>query len=136
MEQIPQKMNWTEDDTKAERGDLDPPGEDDLYTKGLLIVLGLMYRDKKYPRPRGTKMPIFNMEEMNVIATLIFFKPPHIVLKVYERMPRKKEVKFKRKAFLNHYLGDAKFNGAMAARIAGYSPRSAKQIAYKIMRNW
>lgn len=135
MEQIQQKTNWTDKDDKAEKGDLDPPGKNELYTKGLINVLGYLYRYKTFKRPRGTKMPIFNMEEMNAIATLIFFKPPHIVLKVYERMPKEKGLKMKRKAFLNHYLGDAKFNGARAARLAGYSPRSAKQIAYKIMRS-
>lgn len=134
MEQISQTINWTKDDAEAERGELDPPGEDEVYTKGVLNILGYLYRDKKFRRPRGTKMPTFNPEELQAITTLIFFKPPHIVLKVYERIPQETGLKLKRKVFLKHYLADAKFNGARAARMAGYSPRSAKQIAYKIIR--
>jgi len=126
---------WTVDDEKAERGEFDPPGvEDRLYTKGVLVVLNLVFKKKKYPRPRGRNMPIFNQEELNAIAELIFFKPENIVLKVYERVPRREELSLKQQQFVKHFVGDALFNGARAARMAGYSPRSAKQIAYKLLR--
>lgn len=35
----------------------------------------------------------------------------------------------KEKAFVEYYLGEAKFNGAEAARRAGYSEKTAKEIA-------
>ena len=79
-------------------------------------------------------MPIFNLKEITAIADLIFFKPRNIHLVVYERVPRREELTLKQKSFIGHFVGDALFNGARAARMAGYSPRSAKQIAYKLLR--
>ncbi len=120
------------DDIKIEKGDLDPPEENTFYPKGVLNILGMVFRSKKCERPRGKESPTFSKEEITALADLIFFKSPHVVLKVYERLPKQREMPIKRRMFINHFLGDAKFNGAKAARLAGYSPRSAKQIAYKI----
>ncbi len=120
-----------EEDLKIEKGDIDPDG-DFLYPKGVINVLNIAFKNKKFQRPRGKQSPTFSFEEVKVIADLIFFKPPNIALKVYKRVPKEKDWPLKRRQFLNHFLGDAKFNAAKAARMAGYSPRSAKQIAYKI----
>ena len=121
-----------EEDIEIERGNLDPPKDDFLYPKGVLNVLNFIFKNKKFQRPRGKQSPTFSFEEVRVIADLLFFKPPHIILKIYRRLPQDREMPIKRKLFINHFLGDAKFNAAKAARLAGYSPRSAKQIAYKI----
>jgi hypothetical protein len=128
----PEEPLLDEEDIKIEKGVLDPPEEDLFYPKGLLNIISMVFKNKKYQRPRGKKSPTFTIEEIKAIVEFIFFKPPNIIIKVYERMPREKDWPMRRKAFLNHYLGDAKFNAAKAARMAGYSPRSAKQIAYKI----
>lgn len=122
------------EDRQIEKGILEPEG-DSLYPRGVLNVLGEVFRKKTFSRPRGKKSPIFTFEEVWAIANLIFFKPPNIVLRVYKRMPKKWEIAPRRMLFINYFLGEAKFNGAKAARMAGYSPRSAKQIAYKILRS-
>ena len=124
-----------EQDKKIERGDEDPTEDECLYPKGVLNVLGMAFRNKKLQRPRGKKSPKFSFEEVQALVDLLFFRSPHVVLKVYERMPKRKEMPLKRRVFLKHLLGDAKFNATQAARMAGYSPRSAKQIAHKIMRS-
>lgn len=81
-----------EEDLKIERGDLDPPDERSFYPKGVLTALGLVFKLKTLARPRGKQSPIFSFEEIYAIADLIFFKPPNIVLKVYKRIPRTKQV--------------------------------------------
>ena len=120
------------EDIKIERGELDPPKGDFLYAKGVLNVLNLIFKNKKFQRPRGKHSPQFSFEEIRALADFLFFKSPYVILKVYKRLPQRKEPPLKRRLFINHFLGDAKFNGAKAARLSGYSPRSAKQIAYKI----
>jgi hypothetical protein len=121
-----------EEDLKIERGELDPVEEGYLYPKGVLTVLNLIFKKKNYERPKGKQSPKFSTEEITALADFIFFKPENIIFKVYERKPKERDMPFKRKVFINHFLGDAKFNAAKAARMAGYSPKSAKQIAYKI----
>ena len=37
----------------------------------------------------------------------------------------------KQRLFIDFYLGDAKFNGAEAARLAGYKQNSAREMAYE-----
>jgi hypothetical protein len=123
------------EDVQIERGELDAPEENMFYPKSVLDILGVIHRKKKYARPRGKQSPKFSNEEVNAIADLLFFKPRNIVLKIYKRVPQKTELPLKRQLFLKHFLGAAMFNGAKAARMAGYSPRSAKQIAYKLMRS-
>ncbi|MEK7515610.1 MAG: terminase small subunit [Patescibacteria group bacterium] len=123
------------DDIKIEKGDLDPPEENMFYPKGVLTILNTIFRSKKHERPRGKESPTFSKEEVTALADLIFFKSPHVVLKVYERLPRKSELPLRRKMFVHYLVGDARGNAAKAARLAGYSPRSAKQIAHKLLRS-
>src|SRR3989344_4141552 len=123
------------EDIKIEKGDLDPSEKGMFYPKGVLNVLGMVFRSKKFERPRGKESPTFSKEEIHALADLLFFRSPYVVLKVYERLPKEREMPLKRHVFLDHLLGDAKFNAAKAARMAGYSPRSAKQIAYKIKQS-
>lgn len=52
--------------------------------------------------------------------------------KVMEAMDEAEELTEKEKAFCLHYV--QAFNGASAARQAGYEPRSAKQIAWELLR--
>ncbi|MDO8451330.1 MAG: hypothetical protein Q7S76_00490 [bacterium] len=130
-----EKAEMAAEDMQIERGDLDPPEEDLFYPRGVLNVLGMAFRNKKLQRPRGKDSPKFSFEEMQALVDLLFFRSPRVVLKIYERTPRRSGLPLKRRVFLKHLLGDAKFNGAKAARMAGYSPRSAKQIAHKIMRS-
>lgn len=121
-----------EENLKIEKGEFYPPEESLLYPKGVMDVLRIVFKSRKYPRPRGKQSPTFSVEEIKTIVEFLFFKPPYITLKVYKRVPRKKEMPIKRISFINYFLSDANFNAAKAARMAGYSPRSAKQIAYKI----
>jgi phage terminase small subunit len=48
----------------------------------------------------------------------------------------KEEIKLtgKQKAFCEHFLGKAKFNGSEAARLAGYSERTAGAIAFENLK--
>lgn len=136
MNKVEQKRtDLDNEDLKIETGELDPLEGDFLYPKGVLNVLGMIFRKKTFNRPRGKQSPVFSFEEIRAIANLIFFKPENIVLKVYKRVPRQKELPLKRKVFISKFVGEARFNGAKAARMAGYSPRSAKQIAYKIKKS-
>ena len=40
----------------------------------------------------------------------------------------------KRRLFISHYLGDAKQNASEAARLAGYSPRSARTEGMRLLQ--
>ncbi len=122
------------EDLKIEKGTLGP-AEGFLYPREVLDALELVFKNKRFDRPRGKKSPTFSIDEIRAIIGFILFKPKHIVLKVYERIPREKEPTIKRRLFLDYFFGDARYNGAKAARMAGYSPRSAKQIAYKIKQS-
>ncbi len=128
------QKNLDSDDLKIEKGDLDPQG-DFFYPKGVLNILDMIFRAKKFQRPRGTQSPQFSFDEVRALADLLFFKSPYVVLNVYKRLPRKQELPLRRKMFVHHLIDDAKGNAAKAARLAGYSPRSAKQIAYKLLRS-
>lgn len=126
--------NLDREDLKIEKGTLDPKGNF-FYPKGVLNVLEAVFEEEKLGRPRGKESPVFSFEEIQAIVDLIFFKPRNIILKIYERTPHRKGLPLRRKVFLSKLLGEAKFNGAKAARMAGYSSRSAKQIAYKIKKS-
>ena len=128
------KYHLDSDDLKIEKGNLNPKG-DFLYPRGVLNVLDVTFRNKKFNRPRGKNSPTFSFDEVQAIAELIFYKPEYIALKIYKRIPRKDELPFKRRVFAIKLVGEANFNGAKAARMAGYSPRSAKQIAYHLLHN-
>jgi len=41
----------------------------------------------------------------------------------------------RQKAFISAYLGEARFNGAKAARLAGYSEKSAREQASELLAN-
>lgn len=41
----------------------------------------------------------------------------------------------RKQAFIEYYIGEAKFNGAEAARMAGYPERSARQQASRLLTN-
>lgn len=124
------KQMLDDEDIKIERGELSPIEERSMYPNGVLTALRILFKSKRFPRPRGKMSPIFSFDEFQDIACLIFFKPPGIVIKKYERTPKEREITFKRRWFIAYYFGKANFNGALAARMAGYSHRSAKQIAY------
>lgn len=124
-----------EEDLLIEKGEIDPQEENIFYPRGVLNILNMVFEDDEISRPRGKESPTFSTEEIKIIADILFIKPPNIVLKVYSRVPRRKGLVPKRMAFINNYFGDAKFNGAKAARMTGYSKRSAKQIAYKIKQS-
>ncbi len=107
-----------------------------LYNpKAVLSILGLILKNKKIIRPRGKKLPRFSIEEVRALMRLLLFRSPYVVLRVYERLSKEREYPFKRQKFINYFIGEANFNAAKAARMAGYSPRSAKQIAYKIKQS-
>ena len=44
---------------------------------------------------------------------------------------RPRRLTLKQRLFIDFYLGDAKFNGAEAARLAGYKQNSAREMAYE-----
>ena len=117
---------------QIEEGELDPVEENMFYPRGALNVIELLFEDETFTRPRGKKSPKFTREEVWAIADFLFFRSPYIELRVRKRLSNVREMPLKRKMFVRYLVGDAKFNAAKAARMAGYSPRSAKQIAYKI----
>lgn len=123
------------EDVQIEKGDLDPSENSTFYPKGVLNILNMIFKSNKFQRPRGKESPTFSKEEIQALADLLFFKSPYVVLKVYERLPKEKGLPLRRRMFISHLLGDAKGNAAKAARLAGYSPKSAKQIAHKLMRS-
>jgi|SRR3989344_3870402 len=125
-------MDLNTEDLQIERGELDPLEENLFYPKGVLNVINLCFRNKKMERPRGKHSPKFSMEETFALIDFLFYRSPYVELKIRKRIHPPKDMPLKRKMFVKHLVGDAKFNGAKAARMAGYSPRSAKQIAYKI----
>src|SRR3990167_2265156 len=94
------------EEIKIERGELDTPSGDFLYPKGVLNVLNLIFKNKKFPRPRGKQSPQFSFDEVRALADLLFFKSPYVILKVYKRLPQRKEPPLKRRLFINHLLGD------------------------------
>lgn len=120
------------EDIKIEKGELEPVEEDMFYPKGVLNVLNLVFRNKKCDRPRGKQSPKFSKEEITALADFLFFRLPYVELKRRQRLPSERGMSVKRISFIKHLFGGAKFNGAKAARMAGYSPRCAKQIAHKI----
>ena len=124
-----------EEDFQIERGELDPMQEELFYPKGVLNALSLVFRDKKFTRPRGKHSPKFSLEEIIALRDFLFFRSPYVEIRIRKRLHAAKEWPLKRKIFVKHFMGDAKYNGAKAARMAGYSPRSAKQIAYKIRQS-
>ncbi len=126
-----QNIPLDELDLQIEQGEIDP--ENGFYATAVLNVLNIWRKSKKFQRPRGKNMPVFTQEEALLLGRYLFLKPPTIQL--YERTPSKKELPPRRRLFIEHFLGDAHFNRAKAARMAGYSVRSAKQIAYYLMRH-
>lgn len=139
MAEVPQKQLSAnpkelldEEDFRIEKGNVESSEEGFLYPREVMDILKIVFKSRKYPRPRGKQSPTFSVEEIKTIVEFLFFKPPYITLKVYKRVPQEKEMPIKRISFINHFLSDANFNAAKAARMAGYSPRSAKQIAYVI----
>ena len=119
-------------DIQIERGEQNLSKKKTLDPKGALKALNLMFKSEKFPRPKGKKSPQFSYEEVGSLAGFLFFRSPYVELNVRKRLPWRREMTVKKKLFVDHFFGDAKYNGAKAARMAGYSPRSAKQIAYKI----
>lgn len=124
-----------EEDLQIERGNFDATEDDLFYPKGVLDVLNMVFRNKRCDRPRGKHSPKFSKDEIDALADFLFFRSPYIELRRRERLPSERGLTLKRKMFVKHLVGDAKFNAAKAARMAGYSPRSAKQIAYKIKQS-
>ncbi len=124
-----------EEDLEIERGNFDATEDDLFYPKGVLNVLSMVFRNKRFDRPRGKHSPKFTKEEIHAIADYLFFRSPYVEIRVRKRRPSQREFPLKRKMFVRHLVTDAKFNAAKAARLAGYSPRSAKQIAYKIKQS-
>lgn len=120
-------------DLRIERAETDP--KDGFYTAGVLAILNMIRRSKKFQRPHGKNMPIFSEEEVKVIADMLFFKPPTIKLRVMKRVHKEKELPLRRRAFVKYLFDNASFNRAKAARMAGYSARSAKQIAYNLIHS-
>jgi hypothetical protein len=105
--------------------------KNELSSLDLIEMLRILAKNRHFRKV----LPVFYSEEIELITEFIFFKPPNIFFKVYERIPRKKETPIKRTLFINNFFGEAKFNGAKAARMSGYSHKSAKQIAYKLKRS-
>lgn len=121
-----------EQDIRIEKGEEDPLEKDLLYPRGVLDALNIIYNDKKLPRPRGKLSPKLGSDVVPALVDFLFFGSPNVEIRVYKRLPKEREIPLKRRTFLNYFFGIAMFNGAKAARLAGYSVRSAKQIAYKL----
>lgn len=79
-------------------------------------------------------MAYFSEEDAELLLRTIFFKPKNIRMKEYHRIRKDGKMNFRRKLFIHNYIA-ARGNGAKAARLSGYSPRTARQIAYNLLHN-
>ncbi len=61
-------------DLQIEQGDLDP--DEGFYTAGVLNILNMLKKSKRFQRPRGENMPVFSEAEVMELADFLFFKSP------------------------------------------------------------
>ena len=101
----------------------------DIVRMGILLL-----SDSKFWASH--KMPYFTPEDAEVILRLLFFKPKNIIIKEYIRTRKSRELPLRRRMFIHYLLGEARFNKTKAAIMAGFSPRSGKQIGYHLTHNW
>ncbi len=76
-------------------------------------------------------LPEFDSEEAKTIIQYLFYKPSRIQLVVRQRRYIPKGFNIRQQKFIANYVANGG-NGAKAAREAGYSKHSAKQIAYRL----
>lgn len=92
----------------------------------------LLFENRGFKKP--CPMVRFSEEEIKAIVDLIFFKPSTLELRVRERAMQNRDLNLRRRLFVNYYIQTGG-NGAKAARLACYSPKCAKQTAYRLLRS-
>jgi hypothetical protein len=105
-------------------------GERGLRLGHIAAFITRLAMEYKGPTPRFT-----NADVIRIVWYLLYKRMPHEIqgsgkggtITVNEMKP-------KQQAFLHHYFA-TRFNGAKAARLAGYSPKRAKQTAYDLLHD-
>jgi len=109
-----------------------------LNTKDVIVILSSLLEKKEFIKP--AKYPNFSQKEARLLVDLIFFKPKDLLWRFileeafgdssFGRMafngPSVRKVKFL------HHLIETRFNGAAAARLAGFC--HPKQAAYRLRK--
>ena len=86
-------------------------------------------------RYKGATPRFTNKELIRIVWHLVYKRIPHEIQDDSEGgTVTVNPLKPKQQAFVDHYL-TCGFNGAKAARLAGYSPKRAKQTAYDLLHD-
>lgn len=115
--------------------------EETFDSEELIYQLRCLCSDRQFKKPKP--LPRFTINEALFIRDLIFLKPrdivyfyiaDHIRLKAQiEGIHMFNSISYRRYNFIWHFL-ECKGNATKAAILAGYSPRSAKQQAHRILK--
>jgi hypothetical protein len=115
--------------------------EETLNSKELIHTLNYLCSDKKFKKPNP--LPKFNANEALFIRDLIFQKPPDIVyFYLADHIGRRTEIGkfglfnskgYRKYLFINNFM-KCMGNATKAAKLSGYSPKSAKQQGHRILR--
>jgi len=115
--------------------------EETLNSKELIYQLYYLCSNKGFKKP--DPLPKFTLKEALFIRDLIFHKPPDLVyFYLADHIGSQTEIgragmfnsrDYRRYEFLKHFIMN-RGNATKAAILAGYSPRSAKQQGYRIIK--
>jgi len=107
----------------------------------LVDILEGFKESKKYKKPNP--LPEFTIEECRFIRDLIFWKQKDLAfLYIANHIGNKTEIgmnifsskRYRQYLFLKGFFQN-RGNSAKAARLAGYSPKTARQQGYRILKN-
>lgn len=114
--------------------------EETLNSKELIYLLFDLCSDKQFKKPKP--LPKFTIREMQFIRDLIFLKPKDLVyFYIADAIANRTEIgadifnskSYRKYKFLMEYIR-SRGNATRAAINSGYSPRSAKQQGYRLLR--
>jgi len=107
-----------------------PKGERGLRLIHVAAIIDYVAEHYEGPTPRFTQADV-----IRIVWRLLYKREPHDIegggegVKITTR-----PLKAKQLVFIDHYITNG-FNGAKAARMAGYSPKRAKQTAYDLLHD-
>lgn len=102
------------------------------HTRDVIRIADSLLTERKFKKP--WPMVRFSEEELRALIDFIFFRPPTVELRIRQRAMQARELNLRRNLFIKYFF-QTLGNGAKAARMAGYSPKCAKQIAYRLLRS-
>lgn len=112
-----------------------------LDAKELIEVLVELLEYKRYRKK--LPYPKFNIQEVHFIRDLIFWKPKGLLFfyladhlmnnTSLRQLPMFNAPSMKKLRFLYNFLGSAKCSAKQAAVMAGFSPKTAKQQASRLL---